>query len=53
VQREIVDARPLGVRLTPDKDLPIIGGAGEDVSVFRVRPGDGPDCAFVSIGFGG
>lgn len=50
VQREVVDARPLRVSLPPDEDLAVVGGAREDIAVLGVRPGDRPDCSFVTMG---
>jgi hypothetical protein len=48
VQGEIKDAGPGVARFAPDEDFAVVRGGGEYVAVFRVRPGDGPDCSFVS-----
>jgi hypothetical protein len=37
----------------PDENFAVVAGAGEDVAVFGVGPGDGPDGAFVSVAEGG
>lgn len=52
VQGEIEDLGPCCAGLAPDEDFAVVGGGGEDVAVFGVRPGDGPDCAFVSVEVG-
>lgn len=46
---EFVDALPGVVLLAVDEDAAVVGGGGEDGAVFGVRPGEGPDGAFVSI----
>ena len=48
VEGEIVDFRPDRLRLAVDEDFAIVAGGGEDVAVFRVGPGDGPDGSFMS-----
>lgn len=52
VQREIEDFGPGVALLAPDEDFAVVRGGGEDVAVFGVCPGDGPDCSFVSKGKG-
>lgn len=49
MQRELVDALPL-VRglLAPDEYAAVVGRGGEDGAVFGMRPGKGPDGAFVA-----
>lgn len=41
---------PGALALLPDYDFTVVGGGGEDVSEFGVRPGDLPDRAFVARG---
>lgn len=41
---------PDPVSLLPDYHFAVVGGAGEDVSEFRVCPGDLPDGAVVAAG---
>lgn len=48
MQGEIKDFAPACALFAPDEYLPVVAGAGEDVTVFGMCPGDGPDCAFVS-----
>ena len=46
---EIENSRPGVALLAPDEDFTVVRGGGEDVAVFGVRPGDGPNCSFVSV----
>lgn len=50
--RMLKELAPDPVSLLPDYHLAVIGGAGEDVSELRVRPGDLPDGAVVAAGRG-
>lgn len=36
------------VGLAPDEDFAVVGGGGQDVAVFGVGPGYGPDGTFVA-----
>jgi hypothetical protein len=49
VVREVEDLGPGVVRFAPDDYFAVVARRGEDVAVFGVGPGDGPDGAFVSI----
>ena len=49
MEGEFVYALPLIVLLAPDEDAAVVGGGGEDGSVFGVCPGDAPDCSFVAV----
>jgi len=49
VQGEIEDFAPGCAGFAPDEDFTVVAGGGEDVAVFGVGPGDGPDGAFVSF----
>lgn len=49
VVREVEDLGPGGVGFAPDDYFAVVARRGEDVTVFRVGPGDGPDGAFVSV----
>ena len=52
MKRVLLDLRPppswLPPLLLPDDDLAVVGGGREDRPVLGVRPGDGPDRAFVA-----
>ena len=41
---------PGGAGFPPDEHFAVVAGGGEDVAIFGVRPGDGPDGAFVAGG---
>jgi hypothetical protein len=49
VESDFVDLLPGGRLLAPDDDFAVIGRGCEDVAVFRMRPGDAPYGAFVSV----
>lgn len=53
VEGEIEYFCPGGARtgggFAPDEDFAVVGCGGEDVAVFWMRPGDGPDCSFVAV----
>lgn len=49
VQGEIEYFCPGGAGFAPDEDFSVVGGGGEDVAIFWVRPRYGPDCSFVSV----
>lgn len=51
VQREVVDSLPLavlGALFLPDKDLAIVTGRCQDVTVLGMRPGNAPYGTFVT-----
>lgn len=51
VQREVVDSLPLAVLGTlflPDKDLAIVTGRCQDITILGVCPGDAPYSTFVT-----
>lgn len=50
MQREVEDFGPRRALLAPDEDFAIVACGGQDVTVFGVCPGDGPDGAFVAVG---
>jgi hypothetical protein len=49
VVREVEDLGPGAVGFAPDDYFAVVARRGEDVAVFGVGPGDGPDGAFVSV----
>ena len=49
MERKVEYALPLIALLAPDEDLAVVAGRGQDVAVFRVGPGDAPDCSFVAV----
>jgi hypothetical protein len=49
VVREVEDLGPGVVGFAPDDYFAVVARRGEDVAVFGVGPGDGPDGAFVSV----
>lgn len=56
VERVFVDSTPCGGIwgvggggcFAPNEDAAVVGGGSEDITVFRVGPGDRPDCSFVA-----
>lgn len=51
MQREVVDSLPLAVLGTlflPDKDLAIVTGRCQDVTILGMRPGNAPYSTFVT-----
>jgi hypothetical protein len=49
VEGKIEDAGPGVALFAPYEDFAVVRGGCEDVTEFRMCPGDGPDCSFVSI----
>jgi hypothetical protein len=43
------DGGPGAVAFAPDYYFAVVAGAGEDIAVFGVGPGDGPDGSFMAV----